>query len=197
MPTSPSEQPTTNKSIRTAIKQSRQHLSSNVLTRNNKAITQRLIASALLKKAKHVALYMALNGEVDLSGILHWLHHQTDKQVYLPISHNNGTLSFAEVTPTSHYIKNKYGILEPDEHCPRIHASALDVVLTPLVAFNKSKKRLGMGGGYYDRTFAFKQKTQVAPIFIGCAHALQENTDFTSEHWDIDLDYIVTEKTLF
>ncbi len=188
---------THNKRIRNSIKALRQHLPNDIFARNNHAITTHLIGFNPLQNAKHIALYMALKGEVDVSAILQWIHAHTDKHAYLPITHANGTLSFAEITAKSGYIKNQYGILEPDELCPRIDVKSLDIVLTPLVAFNKSKKRLGMGGGYYDRTFAFKQNTQLAPLLIGCAHTLQEDTAFTSESWDIDLDYIVTEESLF
>lgn len=76
-----------------------------------------------------------------------------------------------------------------------LQAEDLDIVITPLAAFDLQGHRLGTGGGYYDRTFAFLQKNTVKkPKIIGLAYAEQQAELLPHDQWDIDLDGVVTEK---
>jgi 5-formyltetrahydrofolate cyclo-ligase len=64
----------------------------------------------------------------------------------------------------------------------------------PLVGFDKAGNRLGMGGGFYDRSFAFKQKRHSCqPKLIGLAHSIQQVDNLSVQGWDIPVDNIVTE----
>jgi len=91
-------------------------------------------------------------------------------------------------------IKNQYGIAEPKRN-PRdaIAPWKLDIVITPLVAFDRDGNRLGMGKGYYDRTFSTKQHGWRKPKLVGLAFSLQEAT-FIHHAWDVPLDMVVTER---
>jgi 5-formyltetrahydrofolate cyclo-ligase len=80
-----------------------------------------------------------------------------------------------------------FGTLAPPEEAPR---AAPDVILMPLLGFDKHGTRLGYGGGYYDRTLASLQKR---PRLIGFAFALQEVDHIPREAHDVPLDAIVTE----
>ena len=75
-------------------------------------------------------------------------------------------------------------------------ARQLDVVIAPLVAFDESLNRLGMGGGYYDRTFAFRKRARVLrrPVLIGVAYSFQRVDRLQPENWDVPLDVVITEK---
>ncbi len=93
-------------------------------------------------------------------------------------------------------IKNIYGIREPKLiPANRRAAWALDLVLLPLVAFDALGNRMGMGGGYYDRTFSFKslRKGMTGPNLIGLAHEIQRVEKLPIESWDIPLTSIVTD----
>lgn len=95
-------------------------------------------------------------------------------------------------------VKNKFDILEPHTSSPSIIPQQLDLILMPLVAFDASGNRLGMGGGYYDRALSFKRNgIRTAPILIGLAHSQQQSPALTPEVWDVSLDYIATEKKIF
>jgi 5-formyltetrahydrofolate cyclo-ligase len=68
--------------------------------------------------------------------------------------------------------------------------------MLPLVGFDASGNRMGMGGGYYDRTFSFKslKKGLRGPTLIGLAHEIQRVEELPVESWDIPLTAIVTDQ---
>lgn len=120
----------------------------------------------------------------------------------LPVLHPvcKGHLLFLEYGPHTTLVKNKYNIDEPELACHNVvPTSTIDVILMPLVGFDSKGNRLGMGGGYYDRTLAFTQVTQLTqqkPILIGIAHDEQEVETLPFEPWDIPVDIIVTPKRI-
>lgn len=148
---------------------------------------------------KHVALYVANDGEIDPEPIARQLWHM-GKQCYLPVLRpgSERELWFIEFTPNTHLIPNRFGILEPDHgvaHKRPVHL--LDVVLMPLVGFDRTGARLGMGGGFYDTTFMFKQdKPRGKPLLIGLAHSCQEVDALQVDNWDIPLTAIATDKEI-
>jgi 5-formyltetrahydrofolate cyclo-ligase len=92
------------------------------------------------------------------------------------------------------------GIPEPERtHHQRIRPTALDLVLTPLVGFDDTGHRLGMGGGYYDRTFGFlnKRTRWRKPRLMGLAYELQRCQTLTRASWDVDLDAVATELAVY
>jgi len=139
---------------------------------------------------KRVALYLANDGEVcPLTFIEHlW---RSDIEVYLPVLHpfNKGNLLFLRFEQHTKMTINKYGISEPALDvrlvCP---VDQLDVIYTPLVTFDDHGNRMGMGGGYYDRTLA--QHSQLSTI--GLAHDCQQVAKLETQPWDMPLDCIVT-----
>ena len=77
-----------------------------------------------------------------------------------------------------------------------LDASELDLVLTPLVAFDDCGHRLGQGGGFYDRTFAFRHNQAAPPLLIGIAYAFQQRPRLEPQPWDLKVDLVVTEKAI-
>lgn len=147
-------------------------------------------------RAHHIALYIANDGEIDPTVIAHQLW-KMEKHTYLPVLRpgKSKELWFVEFTADTVLNPNRYGIAEPDhrqEH--RLPAKLLDAVLMPLVGFDSSGARLGMGGGFYDATFAFKHKKPTGkPYLIGLAHSCQQVEDLHTDSWDIPLFAIATE----
>lgn len=149
-------------------------------------------------RAKHIAIYLPADGEIDPRPLLErcWA---MGKKTYLPILHpiRHNRLWFAPYDANTPMIRNCYGIEEPRlDKAPRRPAWALDLVLLPLVAFDPTGARMGMGGGYYDRTFAFKQRMpqMPSPTLIGLAHELQKVEKLSVASWDIPLSGILTDK---
>ncbi|RYZ92779.1 MAG: 5-formyltetrahydrofolate cyclo-ligase, partial [Moraxellaceae bacterium] len=144
---------------------------------------------------KHVAIYMANDGELDPRVIAEQLW-KMDKFCYLPVLHptNHRELWFVRFTPDTPLKLNRFKILEPDHRQNhKIPAHLLDAVLLPLVGFDRSGARLGMGGGFYDRTFAFHQHKKGKPYLLGIAHACQETPSLETASWDIPLYGVVTD----
>ena len=80
-------------------------------------------------------------------------------------------------------------MLAPDE---------LDLVLAPLVVFDGNRNRIGMGGGFYDRSFAFRKNSEhTIPVLIGVAHEIQKVDRIVPEEWDVQLDMIVTDQAIY
>ena len=150
---------------------------------------QRLIDSTLLQDKKNIACYLAQDGEVDTTTLIQWLWQQ-QKHCYLPtIDRNTKVLSFACYEKDSKMQNNQYDIAEPITE-KTITAEDCDAIIAPLVAFDKQGHRLGMGGGFYDRTLA---KTTRKPLFIGLAFSLQQGEKLDTETHDIKLTHIVSE----
>ena len=87
--------------------------------------------------------------------------------------------------------ENRFGIKEPIDGSPS-SAQTLDLILIPLVGFDQRGNRLGMGGGFYDRTLAFKLKTPQRPNLIGLAHECQRVEHLETDPWDIPMTGILT-----
>lgn len=161
-------------------------------------LAQRLKSHPKLQQAKKVALYLANDGELDPALLIKQLWQQ-QKDVYLPTVHpfSPGNLLFLRYDANSTMISNKYGISEPKLDvsivCP---ISELDVIFTPLVAFDSSGNRMGMGGGYYDRALCGWQQRRF-PYPIGLAHDCQRFDTLPIEAWDIPLPEIITPSKQF
>ncbi len=138
-----------------------------------------------------IGLYYPFDNEASPFEIINYLHSKK-KEVLLPVIENQSkTLSFAKYNFKSKLLANKYGIYEPKDK-EFVDLKHIDIVLVPCVAFNKQLFRLGMGGGFYDRTFSKKTST----ILIGIAYSFQfENISFQEEH-DIKMDYVITQKEI-
>ncbi len=88
---------------------------------------------------------------------------------------------------------NRFGIIEPQLNCQQIvPLSTIDIICTPLVAFDQQGNRLGMGGGFYDRTLTQWHHQRLGPYPIGLAHDCQEVDSVPTEHWDVPLPEILT-----
>ena len=94
---------------------------------------------------------------------------------------------------------NRFRLPEPDvTDDEMLDPSDLDLVLAPLVVFDAECNRIGMGGGFYDRSFAFRKlESSVTPRLIGVAHELQRVERLLPEAWDVRLDRIVTDAAIY
>jgi len=148
-------------------------------------------------RAKRVAVYLASDGEISLTPLIE-LCWELGKSVYLPVLHpvRHNRLWFTPYTPGTRLTHNRYKILEPALKRPGAPAWAIDLVLMPLVAFDAEGNRMGMGGGYYDRTFAFTLQRWglKGPKLIGMAHDFQRVERLSLAAWDVPLKGVVTDQ---
>ena len=156
-------------------------------------LAQKLRALPALKSARHVALYWPNDGEIDPRQLCHLTRRQ---KFYLPVLHAcpADTLRFVRWRPGMRLTRNRFGIPEPHPAHSR-PARAMDVILLPLVGFDAQGNRLGMGGGFYDRTLAFLHRVpRPRPLLVGVAHACQQVDTVAAARWDVPLAMIVTDK---
>nr|WP_232504219.1 5-formyltetrahydrofolate cyclo-ligase [Shewanella benthica] len=154
---------------------------------------QLMLAEIIKLEAKHVALYLTNDGELDTRVLIDALW-KLDVQIYLPRLHPfcKGNLVFLAYMPSTLLVQNSLNIWEPKlDITQMILPHRLDVVVTPLVAFDLSGNRMGMGGGFYDRTLANWSLTG-KPYPIGFAHDCQQVESLPCEHWDVPLPMLVT-----
>ncbi len=149
-----------------------------------------------LKKPNQIALYLPFDGELETASLIAhcW---QADIQVFLPTLDpvKKGQLLFFQYTPNTPMRLNQFSISEPDfrEQSP-CALSKLDIIFMPLVAFDSQGQRLGMGGGFYDRTLAQTGLMKKSPLRIGLAHDCQYLDYLPVEPWDLPLAWVLTPK---
>lgn len=182
--------------LRQQMRQRRRALSPLQQYHAGQQLYRQLCTQPLFQRAKHIALYLAQDGEIDPNAILKQTRKQ-HKTCYLPVLMPGNTLRFKAFRKKSRMKDNRFGIPEPQGNHFR-RTGTLDLVLFPLVAFDEDGGRLGMGGGFYDRTFAWiRQHPKLRrPKLLGLAHHFQKVDQLKLESWDIPLDGIVTDKEI-
>ena len=186
-----STQQTLRNQLRQQIRKTRANLTALQQQQAEDSITQQALALIEAQNAQHIALYVSFDGEISTEKLIKTLWAQ-DKHVYLPVLHpfNSNHLLFLRYLPDTPMLKNKFGILEPKLNVQNVlPLDELDILFTPLVAFDKQGNRLGMGGGFYDRTLQNWQNSSFIPV--GLAHQCQQVEQLPTEAWDVPLHRIL------
>ena len=164
---------------------------------NSRLLCEHISHSRTYLGSKRIACYLANDGEIDPQQLVEhaW---SMNKAVYLPVlAPFRQSLYFAPYRADSRMTLNRFRIPEPVCHPAEwICAQQLDLLLLPLVAFDTQGNRVGMGGGFYDRTLAYLQHRSHwrKPLLAGLAHEIQKVDQLQRQLWDVPLDYIITEK---
>lgn len=149
--------------------------------------------------AKRIASYFSVGAEIP-TGPLNDFITESGKSLYLPClqASDNARMRFRQCRPDSQWVMNRYGIPEPSSANPAINPAFLDIILVPLVGFDSSGNRMGMGAGYYDRSIAFRRHRQHwrRPRLIGLAYGCQQLDALPVARWDMPLDAVITEITI-
>lgn len=200
--------------IRSEIRARRRSLLAETRAAATDRIVSRFASLAGFRQARRLAGFLAFDGEADPLELM-ITAHRAQKEVFVPvIIGKKQPLQFCPWEPGIKMRRNHFGIDEPD--VPRenwIEAKDLDLVICPLVAFDLCCHRLGVGGGYYDRSFGFlngrstdsRPKSsflQVGPGFpmpllAGFAFDLQRIPMIQPQPWDVFLDLVVTERKIY
>ncbi len=151
-------------------------------------ITRKLLESGVYKKCGSLFVYISVRGEPDTEGIIK--NALADgKQVYVPRCGENGFMEAVRICDTDGFVKNAYGIPEPARG-DTADGSVIDLAVIPCVSASYDGRRLGHGGGYYDR---FLKETKAEKICL-CFDRLIRNEIPTDEN-DVTMDEVITENT--
>ncbi|HEX4499735.1 MAG TPA: 5-formyltetrahydrofolate cyclo-ligase [Scandinavium sp.] len=178
--------------IRQTIRQHRRALTPEQQLYFADQAANRMMAYTPVMMAHTVALFLSFDGELDTRPLIEQLW-RSGKKVYLPVLHpfSPGNLLFLHYHPRSELVVNCLKIQEPKLDVRDVlPLNKLDVLITPLVAFDTQGQRLGMGGGFYDRTLQNWQRYGLQPV--GYAHDCQQVDTLPVEKWDIPLPAVVT-----
>lgn len=154
-------------------------------------LARQLLALPFAPSHGHVAGYWAMDGEIALHA---WQLKLPSDCIYcLPVLAGD-RLRFAPWRPGDGLVSNRYGIPEPDVGpTALLDARQLALAVVPLVGFDGHGARLGMGGGWYDRSFAFRQDEAAPPWLVGAAFASQQVDSLDTADWDVGVDAVCTE----
>lgn len=161
------------------------------------ALAERILLLPEYQQAQRVAVYFAVNGEIGLNAVIdHALIE--GKQIFLP-NLDHTALRFSPYFHDQKMRINRFRLPEPDVvESEMLSPQELDLVLAPLVVFDSYRNRIGMGGGFYDRSFAFRKNPEhPRPVLIGVAHEIQKVDQIMPKEWDVQLDMIVTDHAIY
>lgn len=181
------------KELRKAARAARSSLSSKERDKASEKIVDKVIRSSWFRSGRFVACYLSTEEEVDTWSLIEraW---RMNKRVFAPRIEKNFTMQFCELSAQSKLVLNQYGLPEPQDG-EIIAPRALDLVITPVVAFDDDGNRIGMGGGYFDRTFSFlkDRKLLFHPKLIGLAFSCQRVDKIAPNPWDIRIFQLINE----
>ena len=190
--------PDTRDTLRSSLREKRQELSPEQQETAAASLFSMLGNQDFFRAAQRIAFYQVADGEIDPRMLLD-LALSKGKSCFLPViqQDNPEFVSFAPYDADTELVPNKWGIAEPPAS-EVISPTNFDVVFVPLVAFSKDCFRLGMGKGFYDRTFSFKIfNRRSSPMLVGLAHESQLVDSFPVKSWDVQLDAVATERHIY
>jgi 5-formyltetrahydrofolate cyclo-ligase len=183
-------------SLRRELRRKRRALSAHQQQQAAQSLVSTIKPQISAAKTPRIAMYWAMDGEIELMPLISYCLEQ-NIVVYLPVLHPfKPKLWFAPYSPDAQLLNNRFGIPEPQiKH--RVQPWQLSTVLLPLVGFDEQGGRMGMGGGFYDRTFAHASAWPHQPKLIGVAHECQKLEQVPLEPWDIPLHSILTDQDFY
>ncbi len=171
----------------------RRSLSSDDRQVASEIICKKFLRSNLFFSANRIGVYLSTWDEVDTDEIIlrSW---RAKKQIFAPAIDDRNRLQFCALRPDSRIETRAFGIFEPVNE-ERIDSRQLDIVITPLAAFDKNRHRVGMGSGYYDRCFHYQNRFGFwkKPKLVGLSFSCQQVEEIQLNRWDIPLYSVITE----
>lgn len=182
--------------LRRELRERRRALPASTRIAAAETLADRLLALPFLPASGHVAGYWAMDGEIGLH--VFQLRLPAALTYCLPLLHDDGSLRFAPWKPGDALVTNRHGIPEPDVASDRaLKAEDMALLVLPLVGFDAGCRRLGMGGGWYDRSLAFRHAQAAPPWLAGAAFEAQRVDAVATEAWDVRLDAICSERATY
>jgi 5-formyltetrahydrofolate cyclo-ligase len=187
--------------LRRQLRQARRQLSPTQQRRAARNLYGQLAQHPIFRRARHIAFYLPNDGEIDPRPLMLEAQRR-GKATYLPVLNAwpRTRMVFQRLMPNERLAPNRFGIAEPAFRPNRQRRIwTLDLVLMPLVGFDEDGGRLGMGGGFYDRSLAYRgrRKNGHKPTLLGLAHECQKVDRLPLEPWDVSLQATVTDQSWY
>ena len=152
----------------------------------------KLIRLKFKTKFIKIALYYPSNFELNVLKILEF-KNISSQEILLPVTEKNDQMNFYSWKKNDVLFINKFGLLEPAKTREKVP----NIMLVPILAFDKNKYRLGYGKGFYDRYLDKYTKQLKNILTVGVAFSFQRHHKLPKNYNDVKLDLILTEKGLF
>jgi 5-formyltetrahydrofolate cyclo-ligase len=190
--------PLSRQQLRTQLRKARRALNPSQQRQAARGLYRQLAQHPLFRRARHIALYLPNDGEIDPRLILRAAQRR-GKKTYLPVlsAWPRTKMVFQQVRHGEKFRPNRFRIPEPHINAAKQRTIwALDLIFLPLVGFDDAGGRLGMGGGFYDRSLAYqaRRKAWQKPVLLGLAHECQKVERLAQASWDVPLHGTVTDK---
>ena len=187
--------------LRRQLRQARRQLSPTRQRLAARELYRQLAQHPVFRRARHIAFYLPNDGEIDPRPLMLEAQRR-GKATYLPVLNAwpRTRMVFQRLMPNERLVPNRFGIAEPAFRPNRQRRIwTLDLVLMPLVGFDEDGGRLGMGGGFYDRSLAYRgrRKNGHKPTLLGLAHECQKVDRLPLEPWDVSLQATVTDQSWY
>lgn len=180
--------------LREELTARRKAMTPDVIDERGLKVQARFLATPYYDRARTVALYAPIRGEVPTRDIL-VAALQDEKIVCYPLSHVHGRiLSFRAIKSESELEPGRLGVREPTSSSELIPVDQIDLFVVPGLGFTKGGKRLGRGGGYYDATL---RAASPRSRRVGLAFSDQVVEGMPTTVEDVDMDLVVTELETF
>ena len=187
----------TGASLRQTLRNQRKAIPFNLRRHYDKLINKQLIRCGILQRTPYISSYISNDAEVSLDLFIQ-LCSARKVPHYLPVIKKKSQLEFSAYHSGDKLLDNKFKIPEP-AITKKFNVKFLSVILMPLVGFDLQGNRLGMGGGFYDRTLAFSRNShnKKRPLLIGVAYETQSVNTLSTRAWDVPLDAAITERNIY
>jgi 5-formyltetrahydrofolate cyclo-ligase len=182
--------------LRRALRGARRELSSAEHRRRSMLAAHAVARLPMFAAGKRVALYLPHDGETDTSALLAAARRRGIK-IFVPVVVDRRRRLLRFYPLVGKLRRGAFGIAVPRRLQHPIAPRWLDLIVVPLVGVDGNGRRLGMGGGFYDRALSFRRYMRLTgPHLAGLAFDLQRTRESFAEPWDIRLDSVATESGL-
>ncbi len=193
--------PTDKSELRRRLRAQRNALPAEDQHRAAAQLASRLAGTRLFRVCRRIACYLSNDGEIDTNSVIAHVWRMR-KTCYLPVLSRltHDRLWFAPAEPGMELAPNRFGIPEPVVQArDLVRAQELDLILMPLVGFDDRGNRLGMGGGFYDRSLEFLRHRARwrKPHVLGLAYDFQRISGLAPDAWDVPLQGVVTDRAVY
>ena len=184
----------THTELRARAKKARRSMSDWQRQECSTVIARRFLNDRSYRSARRIACYLPTWDEVDTRSVIAqaW---RSGKKIFLPVIDGAHVMRFTETHPDTVLTLNRYGIWQPEAD-ESVRLLALDLVVTPVVVFDDSGHRIGMGGGFYDRCFRHLKHRRfwLRPKLVGFAFSCQRTEKILPNPWDIRMSQVFSDR---